>query len=323
MAMDLLGTAGMSNGMKQFYSRDLLERTIPLTLFLRFADRKTGIPRNQGRSLEWRRYERAVTSVSPTALTEGTPPSETQLTISNVQATVNQYGAFTRHSEVLDLQNYDPYIGSVTEQYAEHMALTLDTVVRNIIVAGTTVQYVAGKGSRGDIGATTGDRISYAEIREIVSTLRGNNVPPVEDGKFIGVMHPHTEYDLFADSDVLTSFQNAYERGRSNPIVAGEVKDFHGVRWFVTTQARIFGSLGLSGADVYSTLVFGRQAYAAVDYAAMGARVIVKPVGSAGALDPLSQMGTVGWKAAMAAAILDQNRIVRLEHTADLGDEGV
>jgi N4-gp56 family major capsid protein len=41
---------------------------------------------------------------------------------------------------------------------------------------------------------------------------------------------------------------------------------------------------------------------------------IVKAVGSAGTADPLNQRGTSGWKASLAAKILQQLFMVRLEH---------
>ena len=322
MAMDLLGTAGMTNSMKQLYARALLERAKPNFVHMGYG-RKDGIPRNGGRSIEWRRYERP--SAATTALTEGTPPAETQLTVSNVQATVNQYGAFTRHSEALSLQNFDPYIGSVTEMYAEHLADTLDIVTRNVLIAGTTVQIASTVASRGAVGGTTAHRITFAEVRESLATLESNDAKPVVDNKFIGIIHPYTKHDLFGDSDIINSFQNAYTRGPDNPLASGEIGDFYGIRWLIPSNARVFGSQGASGGDVYATLIMGRGYYGEVDYEAgeLGQRVIVKAIGSAGGMDPLDQMGTAGWKAALAVARLNENFAVRIEHTASLGDEGV
>ncbi|MCH7608310.1 MAG: N4-gp56 family major capsid protein [Chloroflexi bacterium] len=320
MAMDLLGAAGLTIGMKQFYNRKLLERAVPSFIHAGHGD-KSGIPRNEGKSVEFRRYERPTAAT--VALTEGTPPSVTNLTISNVQATVDQYGAFNRHSELVALQNYDPFLASWSEMWGEHMGDTIDILARNIITAGTTVQIASTVASRGAVGGTTAHRITYAEIREAVSTLRNNNAKPVVDNKFLGLIHHHTEAEMFADSDILASFQQAYVRGPGNPLVQGEVGDFYGVRWLTSSNARVFGSEGASGADVYGTLIFGRQFYGEIDYEAMGSQMIVKPVGSAGGLDPLDQMGTHGWKAAYVAVITNQSWGVRIEHTTRLGAEGV
>lgn len=71
-----------------------------------------------------------------------------------------------------------------------------------------------------------------------------------------------------------------------------------------------------AGADVHSTLIFGKDAYGMVDVAGSGAlQIIIKPHGSAGTSDPLNQRATVGAKvAAYAAKILNELWIIRIEH---------
>lgn len=318
--MDLLGINGMSVGMKQYYSRILLDRALPVFVHAGHG-LQDGIPRNNGRSLEWRRYERP--GAATLALTEGTPPAVTNLTISNVQATIDQYGAWNQFSEVLELQNYDPFLESWAPVWGEQLGDTIDILARNIMVAGTAVQIASTVASRGALGGTTAHRITYAELREAVATLRTQNAKTFEDNAFIAIIHPHTESELFADSDIITSFQNAYVRGPDNPLVQGEIGKFYGITFLVSSNARIFGSEGASGADVYATLIFGRQYYGEVDYDAIGARMVVHNPGSSGINDPLDQSGTHGWKAAYVAARLNDNWAVRIEHTTRLGDEGV
>lgn len=317
MAYDLIGTAGLTNGMKQYYSRKLLERALPNFVHLNWAD-NDGIPRNNGKSIEWRRYERPTATT--TALTEGTPGAQTNITISIVTATVSQYGQYDIISDVVNLQNYDPIIGQLTEVFGETMADSLDQIARNVITAGTTVQYASVATTRGGAsGVGSGMVLNFAEVREAVATLRNNNAMPVEGDSFIGIIHPHTEYDFFADSDVIQSTQNAGERGDSNPLMTGSLRKFYGVRWVVTSQARVQSSLGLSNVDVYQTLIMGRGFYGATKYDAMGNEIIVKPIGSAGTNDPLNQVGSVGWKANLAVARLNENFAVRIEHAATLG----
>ena len=72
------------------------------------------------------------------------------------------------------------------------MGDTTEIVARNILTAGTGVQVANTVLSRGAVGGTTAHRINYAEIREIVSTLRNNNAKPVVDNKFLGLIHHHT-----------------------------------------------------------------------------------------------------------------------------------
>jgi len=73
---------------------------------------------------------------------------------------------------------------------------------------------------------------------------------------------------------------------------------------------------GADGADVYSTLFLGDDAYGTTKVTGGGLQHIVKPLGSGGSSDPLDQRATVGWKALKTAKILVQQYMVRLESTA-------
>ena len=119
---------------------------------------------------------------------------------------------------------------------------------------------------------------------------------------------------MFADSDILTTLQNAGPRTGANPIISGDIGDFYKVRWVVTTNARIQSSLGLSGADAYQTMILGKEYYALTELDAMQAKTLIVPVGEPSKTDPLAQYGTIGWKAAFVAARLNENFAVRIEH---------
>jgi N4-gp56 family major capsid protein len=71
---------------------------------------------------------------------------------------------------------------------------------------------------------------------------------------------------------------------------------------------------------VYVTQLLGDGYYGEVTLAELGDDIIVKPVGSAGADDPLNQYGTVGWKTSYAAAILNGNFGQRLETASTKND---
>lgn len=312
MPYELLGAAGLTAEARTTYARALIMRARPMFVHAGHG-KKASIPRNGGNNLQWRRLEARVGIT--TALTEGTPGAITQITFISVTGTLDQYGQYTPISDVAMLQSIDDVVAEATEMYGETMGDTIDLVARAAMTGGTTIQYRGTRGSRGDL--RSGDVINYAEAREVVDTLRRNNAKPFGDGLFLGIMHPDTERDMFADADILLAFQHALGGGQQQ-LIKGRVGDFYGVRWLVSSNGRIFASAGLSGADVYATLVFGQEWYGELDYAAKDplsiAEVIVKPIGSAGTDDPLNQRATIGWKTAFSAVILDQAFGVRLEH---------
>jgi len=74
---------------------------------------------------------------------------------------------------------------------------------------------------------------------------------------------------------------------------------------------------GAASAVVHSTVVYGPDYCGdiALEGGGKNVSIIVKPVGSSGALDPLNQRGTIGWKVrGYGASVLHENYGVRIEH---------
>lgn len=90
--------------------------------------------------------------------------------------------------------------------------------------------------------------------------------------------------------------------------------------WTVAKGAKIVPTgAGASGATVYSTLIYGQNAFGTVELGGTGKNVsvIIKEPGSSGALDPLNQRGTIGWKVkGFCTVILQDDFIIRLESGA-------
>lgn len=76
---------------------------------------------------------------------------------------------------------------------------------------------------------------------------------------------------------------------------------------------------GASDADVFSTLVYGKDAFGTIELGGTGRNVeiIINPPGSSGALDPLSQRGSIAWKVkGFCTTILQDDFIIRIESGA-------
>jgi hypothetical protein len=88
-------------------------------------------------------------------------------------------------------------------------------------------------------------------------------------------------------------------------------------RWTTTNSLKIVPTGGgAAGIPVYSTLVYGKDAFGTIELGGDGKNVetIIKPVGSSGALDPLNQRGTIAWKVkGFCNVILQDDFIVRIE----------
>ena len=90
--------------------------------------------------------------------------------------------------------------------------------------------------------------------------------------------------------------------------------------WTTTNALKIvpYGG-GASDADVYSTLIYGENAFGTIELGGTGrnVQIIINAPGSSGALDPLAQRGTIAWKVkGFCTVILQDDFIVRLESGA-------
>ncbi len=294
-----------------------------------------GIPVNGGKSISFRRVEAilgasyaiAYSSLAlnagnpggafasgPLALTEGTPGAAIDFTVTEVLATVSQYGQYALISDIAEDQSIDQLVPALVEDFGEAMAEGIELLTRDILTAGTNVQYASTSGSRGGVGS--GMRLTLAELRAAKRTLLRNNAKGVmtEGQKFVVYGHPDNSYDLEGDSNITNIWQYAGDRGAANQLFDPVFRDLPmGFRFYESSLCRIFPSLGLSGADVYGVLVFGDEWFGTIDLDALPARVIRKEIGSSGVVDPLDQVGSVGFKCAFASVILNQNLGVRIE----------
>lgn len=310
MGTQTLGAAGtqLDTQNKTFYDRTLLERLLPNLLWTKYGQKKSA-PKNEGDTINFRRFESLAAATTP--LTEGVTPAGSDLTDTAITATVQQYGDFVVVSDILDMLGIDPVITEATEVLGEQAGLTIDTIARDVLTAGTTVQRAAGRATRAEI--TADDKISGTEIRKAVRTLRRNKAKPIAGNKFIGLVGADVEFDLMGDQD----WKDVSKYSAAEQIFDGEIGSLFGVKFIRCDNPKIFTGAGAAGIDVHAVVIFGKSAYGVVDIA--GSRkpqTIVKPHGSSGTADPLNQRASVGWKCLFTVKILQDLAMLRLECAA-------
>ena len=304
--------AKLPSQQKDFYDRNLLERLLPLLVFLEHGQKyKKAIPKNEGATINFRRFNSLPIPSAP--LTEGITPAGRNLSISQIIATVKQYGDYVLLTDLIDLLGIDPVVVETTDLIGEQAALSLETYVRDIVFNGTNVYYVGGGINRAAVAAA--NVMTGTQCRRVRQIMARNNVHPAAGSEYVGFVHPDGAYDLKGSAEWLAA--NLY--GDPEKLFNGEIGKLHGIRWVETTMCPIWVGAGAGAIDVYGAIVIGADAYGVVDVAGSGnAEVIVKSKGSAGTGDPLDQRSTVGWKAMMTAVRLQELAMLRIEHSSTL-----
>lgn len=320
----LLNTPGndLSPEMKTFYDKALLVEAQAQLVHHQFGQKRP-IPKNGGKTIEFRKF--TPLSKALTALTEGVTPAGNQLDVTSITATVAQYGDFVALSDVLEMTAIDNVVLETTRLLGQQAGLTMDTVVRNILAAGTNVMYApkinATTGAETEVTSRTGlDStcvLTVDLIKRAAAKLKAVNAPKI-NGDYVAIVHPYAVYDIMKDPD----WKEPHTYKDTTNLYEGEIGKLYGVRFVESTEAIIWRDAtcpAQSGADpayyaVFGTIILGQNAYGVTEIEGGGIETIVKQKGSAGTADPLDQRSTIGWKAMETAEILMQPYMVRIEH---------
>ena len=355
---------GVAPAVVQYYERTLLENMKPDMVHARDTQKRT-LPLNNGKTVNFRRFTPFPAVTTP--LSEGVTPEGQSLEETAFTVMVKPYGRHVELTDEINLYMLDNIHQETARLLADQASLSLDTIARDAENAGMNVQYAGGKTSRSALAST--DKLTYADIKKAVRTLKRRNVRPFPDGFYHAIVHPDVVHDLTGDvmwtdvakyqdkqlavtaydpqtrcatiSDSLTSDQAreltgklvslGYTESTANKTMdmCVERVDYAAKKvFFRWGPADVTGWTGItinatgggaSGVEVYSTLIYGQDAFGSIELGGNGKNVsvIFKAPGSSGALDPLDQRGTVAWKVkGFCVAILQDDFVVRVESAA-------
>lgn len=229
-----------SSGFKfasKFYDRQLLESAKTRLVHQEFGQKRS-IPRNNGKYVNFRRWNLFDPALAVSGLEEGVTPNGQTLSQTEVEAQVKQYGAYVEVTDLLDLTAYDQVISDSAELLGEQLGTVVEWDTRDVLNSGTNVQYAGGRGSRNAI--TASDKLTTEEVRKAVRTLKKNKARPFsEDGRaphFICICSPEATYDLQNDE----MWKNVSAYSNSEAVYSGEIGRLYGVVFVESTEAKVF-----------------------------------------------------------------------------------
>jgi N4-gp56 family major capsid protein len=164
---------------------------------------------------------------------------------------------------------------------------------------------------------------------------------PADGGFFSVIIHPHTLASLMQDTTFVNMFVN--EDPGVDPIRTGYIGKILRMKFYVSSNAKVYENAGVNSTeDIYTLTIIGREAMAVVGFGGTlpslvdqagpeggplngknisPVSIIGKPLGSAGAADPLNQRGTIAWKMSLGLGVLNAAWIRVVEHTNVFSDE--
>ncbi len=252
-------TASTTYFNKTFYDRKLLDTAKTRFVHASFGQKRS-IPRNNGKRVEFRKYNLFTPDTNALTLVEGVTPTGQNLSQSKVEVEVKQYGAYVEMSDLLEMTSYDPVIADSAELLGEQLGTVIEWVTRDAMNETTNVQYAGGAASR--VALTTSNKLTVAEIRKAVRTLKKNKARPffsALDGScrkphFICICSPDATYDL--QSDAL--WQDVSKYSNAEQIYSGEIGRLFGVVFVEATEAKVYSQsvMNAVNANTSTSLTF-------------------------------------------------------------------
>ena len=301
----------MSPGMKTYYDTELLENARDEAVYGQLG-RQQALPANHGKTVEWRKWN---TLPEPDKLQEGVIPEGKTFGQTKIDVTIAQWGEYVTASDQLELHHIDDVILGATEEVGAAMGKKADLLTRDAILADcSNILYAPGASSTPSTKDQVGKDCLFTPdvVARAVTILKKGNAPKI-NGKYVAVIHPSVAYDLRKDE----AWVNYHQYDASTEIFTGEIGELHGVRFIEANTAPIMEG-GASGALVYGTLFFGRDAFGVVDPAGAGMEMIIKTKEQAGG--PLNQFSTIGSKMSHAAKVLYPERMLCVYSSSSLTD---
>lgn len=289
--------------------------------------------KNKTKTVKWRRFEALARATAP--LAEGVTPPGQIVRVTDVEATLEQYGDWVQITDVIADTHEDPVLNEMSTVCGEQAGETVEVVRIAVAKAGTNVYFPGTVTTRGTVNGT----ISRGMLRKIVRGFKRNKAMEITQLIKATAMistepvapafwaFGHT--DLASDVRGISGFVPTEQYADSGKAIEGELGKSEGVRfalsalWEPWYAAGASGTTYLSGGvavtvaaacDVYPIVVFSRNAFGIVPLA--GSNAITPAVYNPGKPvpgDPLGQKGFVSWKTMQAAAILQQLWIARAE----------
>jgi N4-gp56 family major capsid protein len=293
----------LSADLQTYFSQKLLKQAKYKTVLDQFGYTEK-IPSASSKTISFTQYADLAPATTP--LTEGTPPTDQQLSSSAITATIDQLGAYVTLTDLAELTVKHPVTQKTTELLGVQAARSYDRTINSVVVAGTNVIYPGAIASRATVTATS--YLTFAEVRRAVALLRNNGASEFDDGNFVLIVDPSVETDLETD----TTFQSTVVRnglGTSGENYKGTITKFAGVTVVRSNNIPFLAGAGASGANVHTSYVFGQNAYAVTDLQSLA----MYKEGPGTVADPLHQKMTMGWKLGFKSVILNNNFMVRIE----------
>lgn len=200
----------------------------------------------------------ASSSFGVAAITEGTNPTSITWGATAYSSGPYQFGILVQVSDLLVRDSAIEVVESASRQVNNSLARMVDTVIQNVVNAGTNgVIYAGNKTSR--TGLAAGDLLTQTEMTRGYRNLAASNAAglrPFEGKYYAAVIHPFAEADMLSNTQT-GGFVDVGRYTSVDDLRAGALGDFRGIRYLRSAWQNYFNST----VNVFPTTIVGDQSF--------------------------------------------------------------
>lgn len=323
----------ITNTVQNYFDRVLLLRAMPFLSHMLYG-RKGVIPANAGNTVKWVRINSLP--IASTPLIKGVNPDPVDWGKTEVEQTIEEYGAYAEIPSI-DAETEDSAVlNGLADAFGSNAGETMDVVLRDKLLSGTSVLRAGAVSARDEIVTVP----TYQDCDRLMAQLATGNAQPITsfvpangagtiepvEACYPCITHPHMRPALEAIGSNGAGFIPVRKYTQNTALLPGEFGAYGTLRFCASTAAKVYPdgggaataavrTTGGTNADVYAMLAFGREAYGVMPLrTGQTARLMVKSAEQVGGA--LSRYSTVGWVACVAAKILNDAFMARLEACA-------
>lgn len=296
-----------SNGadtIEVFNVRKTLEFAKPKLVYPQFGQPDMTMKR-KGQTASWLKFTKLA--IPSSTLDDSPTWSPETVTDSTVTATLELWGNGVELVEALAETSFLDLPMEYKKLVGQNAGETINEKVRDILVAGTSVDYANQKANRGSV--TSSDTADLDDFLDVVESLEAADAPKIGD-EYVAIISPYVKTRLMKDSAFRESVRYL---AKGSTMFTGELVSVDGTKFVVTSTAPSLTNSGSASAvsKVEQSIILGDGAYGIARLLPGDFDVVVTPPGGHG--DEYKVKTSIAWKAYLKAVILQQAYLRRLE----------
>jgi N4-gp56 family major capsid protein len=302
--MAQMTTTNGADTLQVYVVRKTLEYAKPKLIYSQFGAPDLSLAR-KGKTASWLRFNKM--SIPASALAESPTWVPETITDVTVTATLELWGNGMEMTEFLDNTSFLDLPNEFKDLVGQNAGETINQLVRDVLVAGTSVTYANAKASRGAL--TSVDTVDMDDFLSVAQSLEAADAPKIGDA-YVAIISPYVKTQLMKD----TAFREATRYlGKENMLFTGELVNIDGIKFVVTSTAPTVSNSGSNNAvaTVEQSVVIGKNAYGIARLLPGDFKVVVTPPGGHG--DEYEVKTSIAWKCYLKTVILNQTFMRRLE----------